>query len=76
MNFNVIVGSITSSIKYNNLNEGIAIPTNINAGVIVHISSIIVPWFKYFDLNLFLLSLNLIIIELNIQHINTNIINK
>ena len=32
----VIAGSITSSIKYNNLNDGKAIPINITAGVIVH----------------------------------------
>ena len=38
---------ITSSIKYNNLKEGNAINININAGVIVQINSINVPWFKY-----------------------------
>jgi len=31
---------MTSSIKYNNLNEGKAIKISITAGVIVHISSI------------------------------------
>jgi hypothetical protein len=35
-----IAGSLTSSIKYNNLNEGKAISINIKAGVIVHINSI------------------------------------
>lgn len=39
----MIPGSITSSIKYNNLNDGNAIPTNITAGVIVHIISNTVP---------------------------------
>jgi hypothetical protein len=38
-----IEGSVTSSIKYNNLNEGKAININIIAGVIVHINSINVP---------------------------------
>jgi hypothetical protein len=42
-----MAGSLTSSIKYNNLNEGKAININIKAGVIVHINSINVPWFKY-----------------------------
>jgi hypothetical protein len=36
-------GSVTSSIRYNNLNEGKAININIKAGVIVQISSISVP---------------------------------
>jgi len=36
-------GSDTSSIKYNNLNEGKAININITAGVIVQINSINVP---------------------------------
>jgi len=36
-------GSLTSSIKYNNLNEGKAINIKITAGVIVHINSISVP---------------------------------
>jgi hypothetical protein len=36
-------GSLTSSIKYNNLNEGKAISINIIAGVIVHINSMSVP---------------------------------
>jgi hypothetical protein len=45
--YNVIDGSVTSSIKYNNLKDGKAINININAGVIVQISSIKVPWFKY-----------------------------
>jgi hypothetical protein len=35
-----MAGSLTSSIKYNNLKEGKAINININAGVIVHINSI------------------------------------
>jgi len=39
----VIAGSITSSIKYNNLKEGKAIVTNINAGVKVQIISIKLP---------------------------------
>jgi hypothetical protein len=39
----VIDGSLTSSIKYNNLKEGKAININITAGVIVHINSIKVP---------------------------------
>jgi hypothetical protein len=43
----VIAGSITSSIKYNNLNDGNAIDININAGVTVHINSINVPCTKY-----------------------------
>ena len=43
----VTVGEITSSNKYNNLNEGNAIAIKINAGVIVQINSINVPWFKY-----------------------------
>ena len=48
-------GSITSSIKYNNLNEGKAIKINITAGVIVQINSINVPWFIYLlDINEFL----------------------
>jgi hypothetical protein len=34
---------MTSSIKYNNLKEGKAIPINITAGVIVHTISSIVP---------------------------------
>ena len=36
----VIEGSVTSSIKYNNLKDGKAIKIKINAGVIVHINSI------------------------------------
>jgi hypothetical protein len=36
-------GSLTSSIKYNNLKEGKAIKINIIAGVIVQINSINVP---------------------------------
>jgi len=43
----VIDGSITSSIKYNNLKDGNAIVININAGVIVHIISKTVPCVKY-----------------------------
>jgi hypothetical protein len=39
----VIEGSIISSIKYNNLNEGKAIVTNIKAGVNVQIISNTVP---------------------------------
>jgi hypothetical protein len=39
----VNVGDRTSSIKYNNLNEGKAIAININAGVIVQINSMIEP---------------------------------
>jgi len=39
----VMEASLTSSIKYNNLNEGNAINIKIIAGVIVHINSIIVP---------------------------------
>jgi hypothetical protein len=39
----VIDGSVTSSIKYNNLKEGNAIKIKINAGVIVQINSINVP---------------------------------
>jgi len=35
----VTAGSITSSIRYSNLNDGNAIVTNISAGVIVHIIS-------------------------------------
>jgi len=35
-----IAGSFTSSIKYNNLNEGKAININIIAGVMVQINSI------------------------------------
>jgi len=42
-----MAGSLTSSIKYNNLKEGKAIKISIKAGVIVHINSINVPWFKY-----------------------------
>ena len=42
-----ISGSLISSIKYNNLNEGNAIKIKIIAGVIVQINSINVPWFKY-----------------------------
>jgi hypothetical protein len=42
-----MAGSLTSSIKYNNLKEGNAISIKIKAGVIVHINSINVPWFKY-----------------------------
>jgi hypothetical protein len=38
-----MAGSLTSSIKYNNLNEGKAINIKIKAGVIVHINSINVP---------------------------------
>jgi hypothetical protein len=38
-----MAGSLTSSIKYNSLNEGKAINIKIKAGVIVHISSISVP---------------------------------
>jgi hypothetical protein len=38
-----MAGSLTSSIKYNNLNDGKAIKINIRAGVIVHINSINVP---------------------------------
>jgi hypothetical protein len=38
-----MAGSLTSSIKYNNLKEGKAIKINIKAGVIVHINSINVP---------------------------------
>ena len=34
-------------VKYNNLNEGNAININTNAGVIVQINSIKVPWFIY-----------------------------
>jgi hypothetical protein len=36
-------GSITSSIKYNNLKDGNAININIKAGVIVQINSTKVP---------------------------------
>jgi hypothetical protein len=39
----VNVGDKTSSIKYNNLNEGKAIAINIKAGEIVQISSKIEP---------------------------------
>jgi len=39
-----MAGSLTSSIKYNSLNDGKAISINIKAGVIVHINSINVPW--------------------------------
>jgi len=39
-----IDGSLTSSIKYNNLNEGKAININITAGVIVHINSMSVDF--------------------------------
>ena len=42
-------GSVTSTIKYNNLNEGKAINTKINAGVIVQINSN-VPWLRYSSL--------------------------
>jgi hypothetical protein len=42
-----MAGSLTSSIKYNNLKDGKAINIKIKAGVIVHINSINVPWFKY-----------------------------
>jgi hypothetical protein len=38
-----MAGSITSSIKYNNLKLGKAIATKTNAGPTVHISSISVP---------------------------------
>ena len=38
--FIVIVGEITSSSRYNNLNEGKAIAIKIKAGVIVQINSI------------------------------------
>jgi hypothetical protein len=38
-----MAGSLTSSIKYNSLNDGNAININIKAGVIVHINSINVP---------------------------------
>jgi hypothetical protein len=38
-----MAGSLTSSIKYNNLNEGKAININIKAGVMVQINSISVP---------------------------------
>jgi hypothetical protein len=43
MTFNVIPGSTTSSIKYNNWNEGKAIAIKIKAGVIVQTNSISVP---------------------------------
>jgi hypothetical protein len=36
-------GSLTSSIRYSNLNEGNAMKINIIAGVIVQINSINVP---------------------------------
>ena len=42
-----VAGSLISSIKYSNLKDGKAININIIAGVIVHINSINVPWFKY-----------------------------
>jgi hypothetical protein len=42
-----MAGSLTSSIKYNNLKDGKAINISIKAGVIVQINSINVPWFKY-----------------------------
>jgi hypothetical protein len=38
-----MAGSITSSIKYNNLNDGKAIVTKIKAGVNVQIISIKLP---------------------------------
>ena len=44
----VTVGEITSSNKYNNLNEGNAIAIKTKAGVIVHINSISVNKHKYF----------------------------
>ena len=43
----VTPGSIHSSIKYSNWNDGNAIAINIRAGVIVHINSICVPCIKY-----------------------------
>jgi len=47
MALTVIEGSITSSIKYNNLKDGKAIVTKINAGVKVQIISKVVPCVKY-----------------------------
>ena len=42
----VNAGSMTSSIKYNNFNEGKAINTKIAAGINVQITSITVPSVK------------------------------
>jgi hypothetical protein len=42
-----MVGLITSSRRYNNLNEGKAIAIKIKAGDMVQTVSIKVPWFKY-----------------------------
>jgi hypothetical protein len=43
----VIAGEITSSHKYNNINEGKAITNNTTAGNIVQIISIVCPCTKY-----------------------------
>jgi hypothetical protein len=45
--FIVKVGDNTSSIIYNNSNDGPAIASNIKAGTIVHTNSIIEPCVKY-----------------------------
>jgi hypothetical protein len=58
------------------LKEGKAININIIAGVIVHINSIKVPWFKYFcDISV-LFDAKFLIIENNIHPTPNNINTK
>ena len=72
----MIAGSITSSIRYNNLKLGKAIATNTNAGVTVQINSITVPCVKYLYTIGLVLVLNLSIIVPNIQDTPITIITK
>jgi hypothetical protein len=49
--FIVIAGFTTSSLKYNNTNDGNAINTNTIAGNIVHTTSNVAPCIKYLYAN-------------------------
>jgi hypothetical protein len=68
--------SLTSSIKYNNLNDVKAINIKINPGVIVQINSTNVPWLTYLLLIPDLEYINLTIRAVITQPTANNIIIK
>jgi hypothetical protein len=72
--FIVIAGAITSSHKYNNINDGKAITNKTTAGNIVHIISIVCPCNIYLYGNGFLKPSRTILY--NTQETNVNINTK
>ncbi|RYE15923.1 MAG: hypothetical protein EOP34_01155 [Rickettsiales bacterium] len=74
--YNVMLMSLTSSIKYSNLKDVNAIKIKIKPGVIVQINSTNVPWLTYLLLIPDFEYINLTTMAVNTQPTANNIITK